>query len=362
MDETNVLILTHSSRKTDLNLCSKEHFIQRYSDPERLIKLSPFEDLPPEKHFHSYTGWVSFFRILKTNKNPFSLNYFGSIKTNNKIQHAVLLDDQNLLVGYESGLEHWRFHCPIGLLKRITTKCFRVKKQYDHPHLSGLHTVFLLPEHRAIISASAADAVLIINLRTGKVEKELRMPAEIYGHNYDLNEDMDLRKHYIHNDCQTTHINCAYPMNNYRKIVVSTLIQGAIGIFDLKTNQYEELSRGFIGCHGSRISDDGQIYFADSASGSLIFLNQNGNIANKFSVNSRWLHDVQQIKEDIYAFAIADANELHIYNIRTGDLLKRKKFLTLPFETSNAIINKFIQRLPFWVGNSTQFLSYQQDV
>lgn len=361
MHETGILILTHSSRKTDLNLCSKEHFIQRYSDPDRLAKLSPFENLPPEKHFHSYTGWVSFFRILGTQSNHFSLKYCGSIRANNKIQHAVLLDYQNLLVGYESSLELWRAHQPISLFKRITANCFVVKKRYDHPHLAGLHTIFLLPGHRAIISASAADAVLIFNLRTGKVEKELRMPTEIYGHNYDLTEEMDLREHYIHNDCQTTHINCAYPMNSGHKIVVSTLIQGAIGVFDLKTNKYEELTRGFVGCHSSRVSDDGQIYFADSVSGSLIFLNQSGNITNKFSVDSRWLHDVQQIKGEIYAFALADSNELHVYNIRTGDLLARKRFLTLPFEASNAIIKGFVQWLPFWVGNSTQFLSYQQD-
>ena len=348
-----IILLTHSSRTTDLNQCSKEYFTQRYSDPERLSKLVPFENLPPTKDFQSYSGQISFFRIFETNKNGFRFKHCGTITSKLKIQHAVILNDKDLLVAFESGLELWRSHRPINMLKRITANCFVLQKQYDHPHLSGVHTVFQLPGNRAAISASAPDAVLIFNLRTNEVEKTLRMPEEIYGHNYDLTEEMDLREHYIHNDCQTTHINCAYPMNNGNQLVVSTLIQGAIGVFDLENDNYEELTRGFIGCHSSRISDDGQIYFADSVTGSLIFLDHNGNMSRKFSVESRWLHDVQQIKGNIYAFSVGDLNELRVYNIKTGEQLFRKKFWKFPVDKF-----KILSRLiPGSIQNSTQFLS-----
>jgi WD40 repeat protein len=353
MYEIGILILTHSSRTIDLKQCSKEFFIQRYSNPGRLSSLVPFEDLPPINDFQSYTAQISFFRILETKGNCLIFTYCGSITSNRKIQHAVFLNDKDLLVAFESGLELWRAHQPIGLFKRITANCFVVQKQYDHPHLSGVHTVFQLPGNRVAISASAPDAVLILNLRTKEIEKKLRMPEEIYGSNYNLTEEMDLREHYIHNDCQTTHINCAYPMNSGHQLVVSTLIQGAIGVFDLKNDNYEELTRGFIGCHSSRVNDDGQIYFADSVSGSLIFLDQKGNMSKKFSVDSRWLHDVQQIKGDIYAFSISDLNELRVYNIETGELLFRKKFWRFPVDKF-----KILSRLiPGSVQNSTQFLS-----
>ena len=129
------------------------------------------------------------------------------------------------------------------------------------------------------------------------IERSLRMPASLYGHNYTLTSEMDLRRHYIHDGCQTTHLNAASVDREGRRAVVSTLIQGAIGLFDLRTGDYQEIARGFVGCHGARFSDRDEIYLADSPRGCLIFLGPGGRVTRRFETGSLWLHDVQQIRE-----------------------------------------------------------------
>jgi len=357
MDDLGIMILTHSSRHTDLQQCSVNYLTRRYEDPERLKKLPPFEKLDPISEQEYLTGSVSIYRVLLTNGiNGVHFQHIGNIKGKGRerAQHAAMLNSTDLLVGYEEYLELWRFRKPLQSIDRITKDIHYVEKEYHHPFFPGLHTVNPISKDHAVISCSAPDAILILNIETGQVAEILRMPQSIYGHNYDLVQEMDLWRHYIGNDYQTTHINSAYPMRDDRRILVSTLIQGAIGVFDLQDRSYKELFRGFVGCHGARVNDAGRIYFADSVTGCLVFLNDDGSITQRFCVNSRWLHDVHHIRGDIYAFSVADLNELHVYNIQTGDLLFRQKFFTCRY----SIFNKICIKLPFWVGNSTVFLSY----
>lgn len=357
MDDLGILILTHSSRLTDTQQCSVNYLTRRYEDSERLKKLPPFENLPEISEQKYLTGSVSIYRVLLVHgNNRLYFKFIGNIKGKGRerAQHVAMLNSSDLLVGYEEYLELWRFPKPLQSFERITMDSFSVEKQYQHPFFPGLHTVNLISKGHAVISCSAPDAILILNVNTGQVVQTLRMPDYIYGHNYDLIPEMDLKRHYIGNDYQTTHINSAYPMQDGRRILVSTLIQGAIGIFDLRDRSYQELIRGFVGCHGARVNDAGRIYFADSVTGCLVFLDDDGSITKRFGVNSRWLHDVHQIKGDIYAFSVADLNELHVYNIQTGDLLFRENFFTCRYRILNRICRKF----PFWMGNSTQLLSY----
>ncbi len=214
-----------------------------------------------------------------------------------------------------------------------------------------------MPGDRALLSCSASDALLILHLETGEIEKVLRMPADVYGHNYDLNDlrgETDLRRHYVGDEQQTTHVNAAHPFNGGRRAVVSTLIQGAVGVFDLETGAYEEIARGFVGCHGARVSAEGEVYFADSTAGHLVFLEDQGQIARSFDAGSRWLHDVQQIRGSVYAFALADANELRVWDVDREELLYRRRFLSWPVEGLFGLA----RRAPFWLGNSTQALSF----
>jgi hypothetical protein len=138
-------------------------------------------------------------------------------------------------------------------------------------------------------------------------------------------------------------------------VAVSALIPGAVGTFDLATGGYRELARGFVGCHGARWGDGGGVYFADSPAGALVQLDGGGAVARRFETGSRWLHDVQQLAGSLYAFALADRNELRLYDVEKGTLLARRRLFTWPFGS----LFSLARRLPFWLGNSTQALSFR---
>ncbi len=356
-----ILFLTHSSRVTDYSRCSLNFLTQRYADPDRLKKLPPFESLKPADYF--YAGAVSAFRVLVSSGNKVKVDYLGMKKSDHKIQHVVMMDSRRLVVCYEHFIEMWEFETPVEKWKSIAGEPCRNLRTYNHPFFAGLHTVFPVSDKMVAVSASAPDAVLMLNVENGVVEKILRMPEELYGKNYDLSEDMDLHKHYINNDCQTTHINCAYPDTAGDKIIVSTLIQGAVGVFDWRKGSYKEITRGFVGCHGSRMSREGRIYFADSVTGSLVFIDDEGRIQRRFKVNSRWLHDATQLSGDIYAFSVSDHNTIAIYDINKNTLLYEKRFFTLP-----ATAEEFLKKAAKYTSktslvyrihpaNSTQFMS-----
>lgn len=347
-----VLALTHSSRETNLARCSAAFLEQRFGDPARLERLPPFESLRPAETL--YSGAVSFYRVASDAAGGPRFESIGEIRDREKIQHVVLRGENEMLLGYEHRVESWRLHRPIHVLTRITRSDCSIRTRFEHPHLAGLHTVAPLSDERVVLSCAGSDSVLILDLGRSVIERSLRMPASLYGHNYTLTTGMDLRRHYIHDGCQTTHLNAASVDREGRRAVVSTLIQGAIGLFDLRTGDYEEVARGFVGCHGARFSDRDEIYLADSPRGCLIFLGPDGRVARRFETGSLWLHDVQQIHQSIYAFALADANELRIYHIDSGTLLMQRRFALVPFEDPAPAPDG----APDWLGNSTQALSY----
>jgi hypothetical protein len=181
--------------------------------------------------------------------------------------------------------------------------------------------------------------------------------AALYGQGYGL-EGADQRRHAIPDEGQTTHVNAAHRAGA-SGLVVSTLIQGAIGRFDLTAGAdgaYEEICRGFVGCHGARVSAEGEVYFADSAAGLLVFLTADGRVARRFATGSRWLHDVQQIAGSVYAFALADRNELQLHDVATGELLARRRFLLWPLPG----LFQAARWCPGWLGNSVQALAFHR--
>lgn len=349
------LLVTHSGRITEPARCSVNHFTRRYRNPDRLDNIPNFEELPPEKVFQGYDGSVTFYNVFENDDGTIELARLGNIFKCDKIQHTVMLDERNILVGYESRLEVWELDKSIRQITKLHKNNIKLKRIIEHPFFPGLHTIFNMPDGKVILSCSASDAILIVDLDMGKVTNQIRMPADLYGSNYELTEGMDLREHYIHNDAQTTHINSACPSVDGSKVVVSALIPGAIGEYHLGTGEYKELIKGFLGCHGAKYNDEGQIYFSDSVNGNLIFLNSNGIIDYRFGVDSRWLHDVQQIKENIYSFTLADKNELQIWDVANEIILYKKKYLSWPDNRSRHIA----RLMGIWVGNSTQFLGYR---
>jgi hypothetical protein len=344
LEELGVLTLTHSSRTTNLARCSAAFLTRRFGDPERLRSLPPFASLPPAPVL--YSGGVSFHRALSENGRV-RLEPLGHARSRDRIQDVALLGPDDLLVGFENRLERWRLRLPFALAGS------EVVWRFEHPHLVGLHTVEPLADGRVALACSTPDAVLVLDLARGVVERTLRMPAALYGQGYEVSDTDDLRLHAAPDELQTTHVNAAHRAGGSR-LVVSTLIQGAIGSFDLETGAYEEICRGFIGCHGARMSAEGEIYFADSPSGRLLFLDSEGWIARSFGTGSRWLHDVQQITGNVYAFALADSNELRVYDIASGELLWRRRFLLWPLPGLFGVA----RRLPGWLGNSVQALGF----
>lgn len=348
-----LLTLTHSSRGTNLARCSAEFLARRFGGPGRLSSLPAFDTLPPPEVL--YSGAVSFHRLEEDARGQIRVRAAGSYRSRDKIQHVAMLGATDVLVGFEQRIERRRLPAPWKDLPEVDLARAARIATYTHPHLFGLHTVAPLPDGRIAVSASDADAVLVLDIESGRFGPTLPLPADLYGRGYELTPEHDLRRHGIGDDLQTTHVNAAHPADGGRAVVVSTLIQGAIGKFDLASGTYAEITRGFVGCHGARTNAEGEIYFADSTTGCLVVLDAAGQVARRFDAGSAWLHDAVQIRGPIYAFALADKNELTLWDIDRGELLYRRRFFTWPVEGGFAAA----RRLPFWLGNSTQALGWQ---
>jgi hypothetical protein len=347
------LTLTHSSRETSLARCSVQSLTRRFGDPARLAAPPPFASLRPAPRL--YSGAVSFYLVCEDGSGRLRLESRGSVRSRERIQHAAFLPSGDLLAGFEHRVERWRPRAPLHEMERIGAGDFAVVARSEHPHLAGLHTIDPLEGDLAVLSCSAADAVLLWNAATGRVERTLRLPRELYGHNYDLNPETDLRQHYIHDELQTTHVNAAYRDSTGRWAAVSTLISGAVGVFDLKTGRYEEVTRGFVGCHGARFDERDRLYFTDSTAGQWVLLGDDGRIARRFGTGSRWLHDVQQIRGGVHAFALADTNELRVYDVERDELLWREPFELWPVDDPDQG-----EPPPGWLGNSVQALAFRR--
>lgn len=348
------LLLTHSSRRVNPERCSVDFLTRRFSDPDRLRDLPPFETLPPARAL--YSGALSVWRVGRDGRDgTLRVRRLGSVRSRDKIQHAALASDTELLIGFEHRLERWRLAAPIDALDRLDRGAMRPEATLVHPHLAGLHTVEPLPGGRAAVSCSAPDAVLVVDLATGTVERTLRMAAELYGAGYELRADRDLVRHFIDDGHQATHLNAAHRDPEGRRLAVSTLIQGAVGVFDLATGGYRELTRGFVGCHGARFDRRGEVYFTDSVTGCLVRLDRRGRVAGRFAVGSRWLHDALEIGDGLVAFALSDANELRLVDVGRGRVLWRRRFARWPVDA----LFGAARRWPGWLGNSTQALSFR---
>jgi hypothetical protein len=391
MRRLGILTLTHSSRRTNLDRCSQAFLERRFGDPGRLRDPPPFTSLPPATRL--YSGGISFFRV-EAGAGQVHLHPLGGVRRRERIQHAAFAGDRDLLVGFEHHLERWRLRRPLAEVASLAPRDFDLAARCEHPHLAGLHSVAPLPGGGAALACSASDAVLLVDA-ADMVCRELPLPAGAFARAYELTAGMDLRRHYIPDELQATHLNAAFPDAAGRRLAVSTFIQGAVGVLDLANGAYQELARGLVACHGARFDDAGRVYFADSTAGALVILDgappgvasAAGSVAapdgaspgaaaaaavldsappgfaaaaadcsrRRFAIDSRWLHDVQQLEGDLYAFALADHNELRIYDVARGRLLCRRRFATWPMEVAFALA----RRWPGWLGNSVQSLGWR---
>jgi hypothetical protein len=313
-----LLCVTHSARAVDLARCSREFLIERYRRPDRLPPATPFEQLTPSIDHSPFKGDVTVWSLRRLDRPEL----LAHLRPNAyKPQHAIWLNRRLWVLGVES-LE-------------VFDASLQLEATVIDPWLSGGHTVW--PDGRGglLLTCSASDAVLTLDMATRRVTEAWRLPEAVYGRNYDLTRAMSVVEHYIDNDRQLTHVNAAVPWRG--GVLVSTLIQGAIGHRDAD-GRYVELTRGHVGCHGVRTDERGGIVFCDSCAGTLRSLSPDGCSQVMHDTSSRWLHDAQPLDGGVWAFAVADRNSVELIDLERGDTVAT------------------IDGSPF--GQSTQFLWY----
>jgi hypothetical protein len=292
------LCITHISRPMDFAQCSLNYLTRRFGASDRLRNPPPLHSLRDA----SDSGYIGNVTIWDLGAEPTKVPRLERfIRRDFKAQHA-LLDGERLLI---CGTEHLEICGGDG----------RVIRSLTDPWFSGGHTLCSCGEGRIAITCSAPDAVLVFDVEGGKAEA-LQIPRPFYGRNYDLRRDEDLHAHYINNDLQRTHINCAVPFAG--GFLVSLMIPGAVGVLGYD-GSYRELISGFVGCHGARVRPDREgFYFSDSCTGTLVEVDGLGRISRRFAVESRWLHDCQWAGDDLYVFCVADSNMVELWDIASA--------------------------------------------
>jgi hypothetical protein len=311
------VLLTHASREWCREKGTLEYLRQRYADPRRLHQLPRFEELRPASKYRIYTGALTI-GDLDIENDRAQLTLRRSIDSPHKIQHANLVGTK-LVLCFEDFLAVLpSIDEPIDDIHLQPGSPWRI----DDAWFAGLHTVFPVNRDVCIVSSSGADAVLWVDLNERKVIRRWRLPQTIYGFNYALTPEMSVVDHFIHNDIQLGHLNCAYP-DNRGGCYISTLIQGDIGHVD-EQGRYTLLSRGHIGCHGVRLARNGRaVYFSDSCGGRLMRIGPDGPAKELQSVETAWLHDAEQLTYDIYSFCLSDKNEVAFIDVASSHVLGR---------------------------------------
>lgn len=298
-----LLCVTHTERPVELDRCNLNFLTRRYTDPNRLPPTVPFESLTPSSNHSPYLGDVTVWEFVG-----------GDLRTPRLLAH---LHPEDYKPQFALWFKQRLWILGVEILEVYDSTLSRLAIVRD-PWLAGAHTI--VPDRRGhlLVSCSASDSVLVIDEDTYEVVQALRMPQALYGYNYPLSRQDSVVDHYIINDYQLTHLNSAWPWRN--GILVSTLMQGAIGWFD-QNGDYEELLRGFVGCHGVRVTETDQIYFCDSCLGSVVFLTPNLGEERRLNTGSLWLHDAQQLGCQSFALSVADRNSVEIMDFITGEVL-----------------------------------------
>jgi hypothetical protein len=295
--------ITHSDRPAQLDQCDLNYLELRFSRPDRLPPAKAFHMLPPASSFTAYGGEVTIHDLGESGREAPKL--VARLRPQSyKPQHAIWHSGRLWVLGehqieiYGPRLEH------LGSV--------------EDPWLAGAHTMMPDGKGRLLVSCSASDSVLIIDESTLTVTDALRLPESLYGRNYPLERSDSVVDHYVSNDEQLTHVNCASPWRG--GILVSTLIQGAIGWFD-REGGYSELVRGFVGCHGARANSAGEVYFCDSCVGTLMLLDGNMRPRRRIGTDSKWLHDAVEIDGDLYALALYDRRQVRFVDVVARDVV-----------------------------------------
>jgi hypothetical protein len=307
------LALTHTSRVWDWERCTQDFLRGRYQLPGRLDDLPPFEDLPSVEQSRSYSGRLTLFDLTISGSG---IHFAATrcIDSKHKTNHACKIGDKLVVC-----LDDCLIILPAGT---DATESSGEYIRIDDPWFAGVQMVFPIDDGNCVISASGPDALMVLDLAQRRVVRRWRVPADRYGRNYELTERMSVHDHYISNDIQLTHLNCAFP-DGRGGFWISTLAQGDIGHV-AATGTYEVIASGFVGCHGVRYSRELDcLYFSDSCTGRLIGIGVDRVPQVIGAVDSRWLHDAQHLAGDIFLLCLGDKNAIVVLDASSNTELAR---------------------------------------
>ncbi|HEX9707403.1 MAG TPA: hypothetical protein VGA24_07150 [Steroidobacteraceae bacterium] len=299
-----VLCITHSDRPVEADRCDANALQSRYTRPGRLPPTVPFRSLPHARTATPYGGAISVWDVGGSDFQDVAL--LAILRPRGyKPQHVIWHGDRLWVLGTE--------------LIEVYDESLRREALIEDNWLAGAHTIAPIDDDTLAVSASASDSVLMVDRRAMKVVDRFRIPDGVYGHNFDLRHDDSVVEHYVPNDLQLAHFNCAWPWRG--GVLTTALIPGAIGFFD-RSGSYRELLSGFVGAHGARVNPEtDRIYFCDSCAGTLNVLGPDLEIEFSYRAGSRWLHDAVHLSGEVFALAVSDRNVVQVANIHSGEIL-----------------------------------------
>ncbi|HEY1727968.1 MAG TPA: hypothetical protein VGG22_06330 [Candidatus Baltobacteraceae bacterium] len=305
------LLISHSTRRFDHRRSSTEFLRARYADRERLRNLPAFETLASASTAHSLHGALTHVR-LSASGGDLSLEPIRCIDSRELIQQAALVGTR--LVICSNG-----FMCVLPALDyRLRGDEFDRGSPFriDDPWFAGLHTVVGIDSDSCLVSAAGPDAVLWVDLESRRVTHRFRLPEDRYGSNYPVTLETSVNEHYIPNDYQLGHLNSAFP-DRHGGCYFTTLGQGDVAHVD-RNGKWEIIASGYIGLHGLRESLDRTfLYFSESPTGKLWKI-AHGSVYLMADIETKWLHDSQQISPTLFACLSVDRNELLLIDTLSG--------------------------------------------
>jgi hypothetical protein len=314
------ILVSHSSRSWNAAQCDRRYLEGRYATPGRLDNPPPFDSLPPNAA--PYHGLLS---VLQLGLSPAGVagRLLHHYESSEKIVHAAVLGD-DVVVCFDAGLAVFARRPGIEPPEIDPERVVRIAD----PWFGGLHTVVPVDDRTCLVSSSGADAILWLDVPRREVVRRWRVPSERYGANYALDDTTWLSEHYIPNDLQLGHLNCAAP-DGEGGAYFSMLGQGEIGRVDA-TGRCEILVGGFVGCHGVRLDRNADLlYFSDSCGGRLMRVDGRDRATVLFDAGSQWLHDAVHVKDGVFLMTLGDQNRLVLADTRAGRVLADWDFSAL---------------------------------
>lgn len=287
-----LMCVTHSDRPLERERCSLSFLQQRCGRPDRLPPATPFHSLLPASSHVAWGGRVTIWDFES-----------GDLL---RPRLAAVLWPR----GYKPQCARWHRGrlWILGIEQlRLYDADFNETRCITDPWMADGHTMFPDDDGGMVLSCSASDAILRVDGAAHIVTAAQRLPAAVFGVNYELRREDSVVEHYIPQDLQAAHLNAAFPAGD--RVLATTFIQGAVGFLDAE-NRWHEITRGFVGCHGARMDRNRRVYFADSCTGVVCFLDPRGRIIHRLNAHSVWLHDAEALPSGIVVCSVSDRNRL----------------------------------------------------